>query len=48
MKNKKDIEQKKQIVEDDLEGKDEDINLSGESDDYKKGFIDALKWVLEG
>ena len=46
MKDKDVIVRRCGIVKDDLEGKDTDIDLSGESEEYKNGFKEALEWVL--
>jgi len=40
------IKQRLEIVDSDLAGTDEDINIHGESEEYKGGFRDALNWVL--
>ncbi len=41
------IRKRLDIVDNDLQGIDEDINIHGETDDYKGGFRDALGWLLD-
>ena len=41
------ITKKLGIIKSDIAGTDEDINISGETDEFKQGFASALDWVLE-
>ena len=41
------IRQKLDFVCDDINGVDEEINIHGETDDYKEGFKSALGWMLD-